>query len=55
MWAFKIESYLKFIQKRKGPKIAQTILQKKNEVRGFTWPDFHAHCGATPVKTVGLV
>lgn len=33
--AFKIESYLKFLRKCKGPKAAQTILKKEDKVGGF--------------------
>ena len=31
---------LKFIQNCKGPRIAKTILKKKNEIRGHTFPYF---------------
>ena len=36
----------KFMWKCKGPRIAKMILQKNNQVRGFTFPDFNSYKAA---------
>lgn len=43
---------LKCIWKRKGPRMAETVLKKKNKVTGITLPDVRAHYIAIANKTV---
>ena len=42
----------KFIRKSKGPRIAKTMLQKNDQVRGVTFPDFKTYYKAAIIRTM---
>ena len=43
---------LKFVWNLKGSQIIKTVLKKKNETRGLSFPDLKAHYKSTVIKTV---
>ena len=43
---------LKFIWRSKRPRIANSIVKEKNEIRGLTLLDFKTYSNSTIIKTV---